>query len=103
MTSTDPELDENLRVTKPEELNPVTTLGRGSYGKVTLASMPIGNGQEALVAVKVVAKSRLKTKTHVEKAISELSIMTNVKSRFLVRSLGAFRTSLIQVALLCQQ
>jgi len=91
MTSADPELDDDFRVTRPEALVPVTTLGRGSYGKVVLASIPTANGREGLVAVKVVAKSRLKGKTHVEKAISELNIMTNVKSRFLVRSLGAFR------------
>jgi len=92
--SLDPELDEEFRITKPENLIPVTTLGRGSYGKVVLASIASDqDGKEHLVAVKVVAKSRLKGKAHVEKAISELKVMTEVQSRFLVRSLGAFRKS----------
>ena len=87
----DLETDYEYKITKPETLVPVTTLGRGSYGKVVLASIN-ENGEELLVAVKVVAKSRLKTKTHVEKAVSELNVMNQVKSRFLVRSLGAYRT-----------
>lgn len=86
----DLEIDYDYMVTRPNDLIPVTTLGRGSYGKVVLASIT-ENGEELLVAVKVVAKSRLKGKTHVEKAVSELNVMTQVKSRFLLRSIGAFR------------
>src|SRR4051812_34153124 len=88
-------LDDEFQVTKPEELVPVTTLGRGSYGKVVLASTT-KDGKEGLVAVKVVAKSRLKAKVHVEKAVSELKVMTEIKSRFLVRSVGAFRKSYVK-------
>jgi serine/threonine protein kinase len=76
---------------EPETLVPVTTLGRGSYGKVTLASIS-KDGKETLVAVKVVAKSRLKSKVHVEKAVCELKVMTEAKSRFLLRCLGSFQT-----------
>lgn len=90
--SADEDPDKNLSITSPENLVPVTTLGRGSYGKVVLTSYPSDyDGKEHLVAVKVVAKSRLKGKAHVEKAVSELAVMTQVRSRFLVRSLGAFR------------
>jgi protein-serine/threonine kinase len=92
MTTVSIEDNTEFVVTKPEELIPVTTLGRGSYGKVVLASYRLDNGTEALVAVKVVAKSRLKAKAHVEKAISELHVMNTIKSRFLVRSVGAFQT-----------
>jgi serine/threonine protein kinase len=86
----DLETDYDYRVTAPERLTPVTTLGRGSYGKVVLASIE-ENGEELLVAVKVVAKSRLKGRTHVDKSVSELNVMSQVRSRFLVRSLGAYR------------
>jgi hypothetical protein len=86
----DLETDYDYRVVRPEALNPVTTLGRGSYGKVVLASIN-ENGQEILVAVKVVAKSRLKGRSHVEKAVSELNVMSQVQSRFLLRSIGSFR------------
>ena len=90
-TGIDLEVDYDYQVTKPENLEPVTTLGRGSYGKVVLASI-VENGGEVLVAVKVVAKSRLRGRNHVDKAVSELNVMTRVRSRFLLRSLGAFRT-----------
>lgn len=91
--------DEGFRITHPENLVPVTTLGRGSYGKVVLASITTDDGKEELVAVKVVAKSRLKARAHVEKAISELNVMTQVRSKFLIQSLGAFRKSyLIKLA-----
>ena len=85
--------EDDFTLANPENLVPVTTLGRGSYGKVVLASITFveKENKEALVAVKVVAKSRLKGKSHIEKAISELGVMQQVKSRFLVRSLGAFR------------
>ena len=42
------------------------TLGRGSYGKVCLSVIPETN---QLVAVKVIAKARLKTKAHVRSLV----------------------------------
>jgi serine/threonine protein kinase len=68
------------------------TLGRGSYGKVCLSVVTASN---QLVAVKVVAKARLKTKAHQEKAMTELEVMRKVSpsSLFLVPCLGAFQSS----------
>ena len=74
------------------QLRPVTTLGRGSYGKVVLAEVA-GTGE--LVAVKVVAKARLKSKAHADKAVTELKAMRDVagSSPFLVGTRGAFQSS----------
>jgi serine/threonine protein kinase len=80
------------RTLGPTDARAPATLGRGSYGKVCLAVVRETN---QLVAVKVVAKSRLKSKAHQEKAVTELRVMKQVSSAsiFLVASLGVFQSS----------
>lgn len=90
-------LDEEV---SPHTLLPLTTLGRGSYGKVVLAQINADHVDKhttrdvELVAVKIVAKSRLKTRGQIEKAHAELSVMKDIAgtSPFLLHSRGAFQT-----------
>jgi len=80
----------------PAKLTPITTLGRGSYGKVVLARVDnqLDESEDDLVAVKIVAKSRLRSRGQVEKSRTELKVMRNVAPScpFLIATRGAFQT-----------
>ena len=83
---------------RPEDLKALSTLGRGSYGKVVLAQVngfDMAGDRSDLVALKMVPKSRLRSKSQIEKAATELRIMKEVApfSPFLVSAHGAFQTN----------
>src|SRR5690606_20323414 len=90
-SSEDIQVVEDVDLTR---LTPITTLGRGSYGKVVLAKVEsdLDNRNEGFVAVKIVAKSRLKSRGQIEKARTELRVMKTIAPScpFLVPSCGSF-------------
>ena len=83
-----------LEDVQPNLLTPITTLGRGSYGKVVLARIEDESNKDELVAVKIIAKNRIKSRGHVQKAEAELEIMRkiSVTTPFLIGCRGAFQT-----------
>jgi serine/threonine protein kinase len=80
-------------------LDPIATVGRGTFGKVILARARHSSSRahltkENLVAVKVIPKSSLRSSRRVQKTETELKVLTEIapSSSFLVSCNLAFQT-----------
>jgi len=86
----------SVRRLDPTDLEPILTLGRGSFGKVVLArtSQPFSTKGECLVAVKIISRSRIRCEAQQRRTEAELRVLTEVaqSSRFVMSCNSAYQT-----------